>query len=255
MELSSFNSVSFSANDAVLNITPSADVDRTESIVFYKEFGNSAWIEGESYTGTAGVAGDVTQGGLSAGITYEFMIIDTDGDLYSLPSVVKSACSSEYVSESKLVLLNLQTLLANCSIVQGWFGSSVVETVKERIYLDQFNDKIADSALPYIVIGLGEETKTDRVDTDSFILAGSLDILIANECSGLANRDESLIIMNELDRAGQLISELQEKQGMSGLLVFQGIALKSRPEVMEYAQRTEDDTSLVITEIEITLGV
>lgn len=188
------NSVVCGDGQATLNITPPVFVGYNFTRIFYRKRDESAWTVGGMFVGTQGIAGDFIQTGLDNGFIYNFVVFASDISADNSPPSSESWCRVEStgpVSEEKLWLDNLETIIANSTKFQDVIGATGTTGAKIAAAKLRIHRAIKPTVIkPYIVIDFQDGADNTKI-SESGHLGEALLYMAFVQDSAIGGRDNA----------------------------------------------------------------
>lgn len=251
------NSVIISGTNATINITPPVDASYDHTQIIYKRYGASNWIVGNTNNGTQGVAGNVTQSGINEPFLYIFSCLMADSaSNYSLPSNSVIAINDEVVSESNLFIENTKVLLSNSQNFMDWTNTTTTEDAKLRISDKEISTLVDENPKwPLALVYYGGNSKSDKLDTNNFIMNSDIEIIFINSCSDELQRDESQICRDLLEITEKIIADIKNLEGVDGFLIVNEIRMTEAPSIFNVRDNLDETEDLVAVKYLLQTGV
>lgn len=250
------NSVQFlSTAVATLTVTPPVDAAYDHLVILWKKNGSSIWTVGDSYTGSQGVQGTVTQSGLSDTVWYHFCVVvsDSQGRL-SLPSNVVIAKDDEFVPEEILFVENGIVLLSNCPTFQTWTNSLTADQARTRIFDAQYEKWNDGNKFPMAVIYYDNVVDFEQVAQRMFL--GSCDLILTFSDTVPKQRDRiNRDTMREfMTTVGKIAQEMRSLQGTDTFLYCSKINPISEPWIDDIEDEEEETGAMICVEYKLQCG-
>jgi len=241
----SIHSVSISGTTATINVTPATDAAYALTQVLYKRFGSSDWTLGLTSVGTQGVAGDISQTGITELYLYQFAVLTADSSgRYSLPSNLVSAKNIVAAAESALFLENAKVIISNSATFQTWTNTTTAEAAKLRIYDRELSTILEESPkFPLCVIDYEDGLSSVKYDNVNFLTNANISVIFVDSCSSDRDRDEAAISRNFLAKSEKVKFDVEQLESVDAYLIVKSITMikgASIFSVEDTEQGTED---------------
>lgn len=250
------NSVVFlSTGVATLNVTPPVDAAYDHIVILYKKNGGSIWIVGDSYIGSQGVAGTVTQSGLTDTVWYHFCVVasDSSGRL-SLPSNTVIAKDDEFVPEEIAFVENGIILLSNCPTFQSLTGSLTAEAARTRIFDMHFDEVSDEKKFPMAVLYYNGVVAMEKIAETLFIGSCELVLTFIDTAPKQRDRIDRVVARAFMTRFGKIAQEMRSLQGTDTFLNCNSIDAASEPYFGGVEDDKEETEDLIFVDYKMQCG-
>jgi len=222
LPLALLNSVVCGDGQATLNITPPVSATYNFTRIFYRKRDESSWTAGDTFIGTQGVAGNFIQTGLTNGFIYNFVVFAADTGGGNSPPSAELWCRVQGtgpVSEEKLWLDNLETIIANSEKFQDLIGATGTTGAKIAAARLRIYRAIQTTVVkPYIIIDFQDGADSDKISESGYVSEALLYMAFVAD-STIGGRDDADTDFNTfIDGTGIIREELKLLSGTDDFL-------------------------------------